>query len=476
MHVLLTGATGFLGRPLVLRLMRDGHELTAWVRDEGAARDALGPEVALVPVGDPESVRAADAIVNLAGAPIAGKRWTAKRKRELTSSRLDTTRAIVAALDSRKRRVLVSASASGYYGDRGDARLAETALPGEGFAAELCQQWELAAREANATVAIARFGIVLGREGGALAKLLPLARAGLAGPIAGGAQWVPWVHLDDAVEAIVHLLAHPVPVANVVSPAPVRQRDFATAIAHAVHRPAIAPAPRLAMRAILGESASVLTASQRVMPDALLAAGFRFRFASLDAALADIVRAPTVEFQRLTELPDADYTRARRPRYQLIARSELAAPIEQVFPFFAAAENLQLLTPPAMRFHIESPRPIAMRAQAVIDYSLAILGVPAKWRTVIEKWQPPKGDEALFVDAQTRGPYRAWWHEHHFHGEGDKTVMEDVVSYAPPLGPLGAIANRLLVERQLRRIFGYRAAMIRQRFGSVSPSHARSQE
>lgn len=357
---------------------------------------------------------------------------------------------------------------------RTDARLAETALPGDGFAADLCQQWERAAREADATVAIARFGIVLGREGGALGKLLPLARAGLAGPIAGGKQWVPWIHLDDAIEAIVHLLAKPIPLANVASPAPVRQKDFAAALGRAVHRPAIAPAPKLAMRAILGEAASVLTASQRVAPDALIAAGFRFRFASLDQALTDIAEAPEIEFHAITEVPDAAYTRERRPRYQLIARSEVAAPIDRVFPFFAAAENLNLLTPPAMRFHIESPRPIAMHAQTAIDYTLAILGVPARWKTVIEKWQPPHDDEALFVDAQAKGPYRAWWHEHHFHGEGDHTVMEDVVSYAPPLGPLGAIANRLLVESQLRRIFGYRAAMIRHRFGSVAPPPARS--
>jgi ligand-binding SRPBCC domain-containing protein len=138
-----------------------------------------------------------------------------------------------------------------------------------------------------------------------------------------------------------------------------------------------------------------------------------------------------------------------------------------VFPFFASAENLQLLTPPAMAFQIETPRPIEMATNATIDYRLEILGVPARWRTVIERWSSPRvnASDAVFVDSQHRGPYRSWWHEHHFHERGGKTVMEDVVYYAPPFGPVGAIANRLLIAGQLRRIFGYRAAMIRQRFG-----------
>jgi len=485
MHVLLTGATGFIGRALSLRLARDGHQITAWVRDPVRARSVLGPDCHLIPSDDADGLRravaAADAVVNLAGEPIVGGvlrgRWTPRRKARLLASRLDPTRALVAAIRAAARfgraPALVSASAVGWYGDRGDEVLSEGARPGEGFAAELCRVWEDAASEAGLStrVVLARIGIVLGREGGALAKLLPVSRAMLGGPIAGGAQWIPWIHIDDLVEGLLHAIVTPSlegPV-NLVGPAPVRQRDFARAIGRAVGRPAIAPTPGFALRAVLGEAASVLIGSQRALPSALLASGYAFRHAELDAALRDLTTTSGVELRRMRrdEAPASSYARARKPRYVLIARTELAAPLARVFPFFASAANLQLLTPPDMAFQIETPQPITMAANAVIDYRLRILGVPARWRTVIEKWSSPRsGDpQAMFVDSQHRGPYRAWWHEHWFEQDGERTVMQDVVYYAPPLGLLGAIANKLVVTGQLRRIFGYRSAMIRQRFG-----------
>jgi uncharacterized protein (TIGR01777 family) len=488
MNIVMTGATGFLGRALALRLARDGHRITAWVRNPLRARSLLGPDCALIEVGDrdrlADAVAAAEGVINLAGEPIIGGvlrgRWTRRRKAELLASRVWPTRAIVAAIHGAAAAghapVFISASAVGYYGDRGDEVLAEHAPPGTGFTAELCRAWEeaaLAARGAAARVVLARFGIVLGREGGALAPLIPLTRALLGGPIAGGAQWMPWIHLDDVVEAIVHALVTPSVegAVNLVAPDPVPQRAFARALGRALGRPALVPAPGFALRALLGEAASVLTASQRAVPAALHAAGFRFRHADLDEALRDLTATPSIEVRRLRrgESPDTAYTRARRPRYLLLARTELAAPLAQVFAFFASAENLPLLTPPGMAFEIETPRPLEMAPDLVIDYRLHILGVPARWRTVIERWSSPRpaATEASFVDAQHRGPYRAWWHEHRFHARGGHTVMEDVVYYAPPLGLLGALANRLMVAGQLRRIFGYRAAMIRQRFGAA---------
>jgi hypothetical protein len=152
---------------------------------------------------------------------------------------------------------------------------------------------------------------------------------------------------------------------------------------------------------------------------------------------------------------------ARKPRYLLECETRLDAPIERVFPFFAEADNLDLLTPSTLAFSIVTPRPIAMAEGTTIDYALRLGGLPMRWRTVIERWQPG----ALFVDAQHRGPYRAWWHEHHFTADGDTTVMVDRVFYAPPLGPLGALAQRLLVRPMLARIFGYRQHAVRLRFG-----------
>ncbi|MEZ4367327.1 MAG: TIGR01777 family oxidoreductase [Kofleriaceae bacterium] len=489
MNFLVTGATGFVGRALLLRLARDHHQVTAWVRDPDRARAALGPGVALVRVDDDAGLGAAiadaDVVINLAGEPIVGRRWTRARKAALRASRVDTTQRLVAAMAANagaaRRPVLVSASAVGLYGDRGDEVLSEHAPAGRGFAAELCVAWEAAAEAARpyaARVVLARIGVVLGREGGALAPLARLTRFGLGGPIAGGRQWVPWIHLDDLVEALVRASvdARLDGAVNLVAPQPARQRDLARALGRALHRPAWAPAPRLALRALLGEAASVLTSSQRVVPSALAAIDHRFRFADLDGALADLTSAPAVSVRRLGrgEAPTSAYLRQRRPREVLRARAVLDAPLAQVVRFFAAAENLNLLVPPAMAFEIQTPRPIAMAPGTTIDYRLRVLGVPFRWRTVIEAWQPPgapapaevaRPADAYFVDAQHRGPYRAWWHEHHFIADGERTIMEDHVYYASPLGPLGALADRVMVRAQLRRIFGFRAAAIRLRYG-----------
>ncbi|MCE9578343.1 MAG: TIGR01777 family oxidoreductase [Deltaproteobacteria bacterium] len=475
MQIVLTGATGMIGRALSSHLVGHGHRVTAWVRDLERAHAELGPDVACVAIADAvgldAAIAGADAVVHLAGAPIVGKRWTKARKRELIESRVATAQTIIASIQRRATPlpVLLSASAIGIYGDRGDELLEETAAAGTGFAAELCEQWEDAARAVGAAatrVVCARIGIVLGREGGALGPLARLARLGLAGPIAGGAQWLSWIHLDDAVRALAFMLTTPTVrgAVNVVGPAPVPQRAFAKALGRAYHRPAFAPAPGFAMRAMLGEAASVLLGSQRVVPAALDRAGFRFEFPALDGALEDLVGSHAIAIRRLraAEAPTVPYLVERPARYVLVAHTVIDRPLAEVMPFFAAAENLALLTPSALRFDIQTPTPIAMAVGATIDYRIKLSGVPMRWRTVIEDWQPG----TKFVDAQHRGPYRAWWHEHHFRADGDRTIMEDRVYYAPPLGPLGWIANRLFVEKQLRTIFAYRAQAIRLRFGA----------
>lgn len=473
LRILVTGATGFLGRALLLRLARDGHHLSALVRDPRRAREALGTAVALVRTGEPAALAAAvadaDAVINLAGEPIVDRRWTAARKRALRDSRVGVTEALATAAAARATPlpVLISGSAVGIYGDRGDDVLDERAPAGTGFAATLCADWETAAARvpAHRTVLL-RTGIVLGPEGGLVARLATPARLRLAGRLGHGRQWMSWIHVTDLVELIAAALTDerwrgPV---NAVAPAPARQAELTRALATALGGGASLPAPAPMLRAVLGERACMLLDGQRCTPSAAQALGFRFAYPTVDAAIAALgAGASTVSISRLPTggAPSVPYLAARRPRYLLETRTELGAPLDQVFPFFAEATNLELLTPPALAFRIVTPQPIPMAAGTVIDYALALGGVPMRWRTVIERWEPGR----RFVDAQHRGPYRAWWHEHHFEAAGDRTIMIDRVYYAPPLGPLGAIAHRLFIRPMLTRIFGFRHHAITLRFG-----------
>jgi uncharacterized protein (TIGR01777 family) len=309
MRIFITGATGFIGRALVLRLQRDGHALSALVRDVQRARSRIGADVALVAADADndefaEALLHADAVVNLAGEPLIG-RWTARRRARMFDSRVRLTERLVAAMRATGTppRVLVSGSAVGYYGDRGDEVLTEENPPGDDFLAELCSEWERAAFGAEhlgVRVLTVRTGIVLGRDGGALAKLLTPFRLGVGGRLGGGRQYMPWIHLHDYVDVISAALADErySGAVNATAPAPVTNREFTRALGAAVRRPAFLPVPGLALKAALGEASTVLLASQRALPKRLEELGFGFRFSTIDPALADIVARPSpVEFR-----------------------------------------------------------------------------------------------------------------------------------------------------------------------------------
>jgi len=279
MKVTVLGASGFVGRALVAALTARGDDVRAIsLRDPArAAETASGSEV----------------IVNLAGAPVAA-RWTDERKRAIANSRVDLPRAFLSALERVERRpnVYVSASAIGYYGMSRTATFTESSPPGDDFLARVCAAWEAEAMHAGSLgmrVAIVRTGVVLGRDGGALAKLLPLFRSGLGGPLASGEQWTSWIHLDDHIGIFLLAIDSYTGALNATAPAPVTNRDFTRALAAAVHRPALLPAPEFALKLVFGEGASILTEGQRVLPEAALAAGYTFRYPDIAAACAALV-------------------------------------------------------------------------------------------------------------------------------------------------------------------------------------------
>lgn len=294
MRITLTGATGFIGARLVHLLRTEGHELRLLSRRPDGRTGYFGwdPLAAPPPAA---SLVGADAVIHLAGAPVA-QRWTRAARREIRRSRIEGTAHLVSALAALPARpkTLISASAIGYYGSRGDALLSEASAPGDGFLAEVCAEWEAAAgraRDLGLRVVTPRVGVVLGADGGALKKMLPAFRAGLGGPLAGGRQWMSWIHAEDLARLLAFVLYTPdlSGAVNAVSPQPVTNAEFTRALGAALHRPAFIPVPGLALRALFGEMAGMLLGSQRILPEAATAAGFRFHHPELAAALRSLL-------------------------------------------------------------------------------------------------------------------------------------------------------------------------------------------
>src|SRR5437868_4126378 len=302
MAIWVTGSTGLVGTALVKALASDGHTVCRLLRPQSKSTSDSkdGFDVAWNPAtGELGGAGVGpDAVVNLAGASIAGGRWTKDRKALLRSSRIDTTRALVKALAkmNARPRVLVSASAIGIYGDRGDEVLTEESKPGTDFLAGLAREWETEALKAEALgirVVLARFGIILSRHGGALAKMLLPFKLGLGGRLGSGKQWMSWIALEDVVGVVRFAIENGAVrgAMNVVAPQPVQNAEFTKMLAKALRRPAFFPVPAFALRLTLGEMAdALLLSSQRVTPQVLEKLGYRFLHADLSAALNAVLQ------------------------------------------------------------------------------------------------------------------------------------------------------------------------------------------
>ena len=299
MKALVTGGTGFVGRQLLELLDRP----TVLSRDVSRGQRAVGQSAGRVVGWDPqagppptEAFEGVDVIFHLAGESVAEGRWTSAQKARIRESRVVGTQNLVAGIARAepRPRVLVSASAVGYYGDRGEEELTEASAPGDDFLADVCVEWERAARVAEqhgVRVVLARTGIVLG-QGGALAKMLTPFKLGAGGPLGNGRQWMPWIHVADLARLYLHAadttsIQGPM---NAVGPHPVRNYEFTKALGRALHRPAFMPAPYLGLRLVFGEFAKVLFASQRVIPQVAIDTGFHFEYPQIAAALAEILK------------------------------------------------------------------------------------------------------------------------------------------------------------------------------------------
>ena len=296
MKILISGGTGFIGKSLVDALLQQGHEIILLARRP----EKILPQNGLKPVawdgkqvGDwAAAAQGADAVINLAGEGIADQRWSARRKKELTDSRIFSTRALTVFIRNspKKPAVFINASAVGYYGNVLSGDVTENSPKGRGFLADLCEQWENEARlaeSAGVRTVLLRTGIVLEKGGGALAKMLFPFRIFAGGPLGSGQQWFPWVHREDVTGAILFSLDHsnlsgPV---NMTAPNPVTMKEFCSQLGHVLHRPSWAPVPAFALKIILGEMAEMLLEGQKAVPQKLTVAGYRFRYTHLYEAL-----------------------------------------------------------------------------------------------------------------------------------------------------------------------------------------------
>lgn len=297
MHILLTGGTGLVGRALCRYFKRQGYQLTVLSRQPskvaGLCRDARGIGN-LNELTDQDPI---DAVINLAGAPIADRPWSQGRRKVLRASRIDLSRNLVDWIAQRKQppAALLSASATGWYGDRGEEPVDETSAPPTAdFASQLCQDWEaevMRAKEFGVRVACLRFAPVLSADGGMLAKLLPVFRLGLGGRLGSGQQWMPWIHIDDLVRLFAHVLADSncAGVYNACSPQPVRNAEFTRALAKAVHRPTLLPAPAWALKLLLGDMSILLIGGQHVQPNRTADSGFEWHYPELSTALYNLL-------------------------------------------------------------------------------------------------------------------------------------------------------------------------------------------
>ena len=309
MNILMTGATGLVGTSLVKKFTNEGHTVYRLMRPETRKRDAKQSGVFDVPwnpsggeIRSPDGSgllqvpAAMDAVINLAGAPVVGARWTKDRKALLRSSRVDTTRGVVRAIAKMDKRpqVLISASAIGYYGNRGDELVTEKSAPGSDFLSELAKEWEneaVKAEEFGVRVVLLRFGIILAKQGGALPQMMMPFKFGLGGKLGSGRQWTSWIALQDVVaiiQAVLRSDSWKGPV-NLVAPQAVRNSDFTKSLGKVMHRPAIFAAPAFALRLAMGEMADTLLGGVRVAPQVLEQQGYRFVHANLDEALNAIL-------------------------------------------------------------------------------------------------------------------------------------------------------------------------------------------
>ncbi len=443
MKVLITGATGLIGKELGKALFLQGHQIVVVSRSRSKALREL-PFPCEILEGDlgksplPKSV-SVDAVFHLMGESIANARWTKAAKDEILNSRVQSTRNLNQSLtDSVK--FYLSASGIGIYGNQPGETLTEQSAGDSSFLSRVCHEWELAADSfsqvsSGATIAKLRIGLVLSKTGGALEKMLFPFKAGVGGPLGSGNHFASWIHIQDLVGIMLYAWDKKVAGAiNGCSPEPVINKEFSRSLAHALNRPLGPSVPRIVLNLLFGEMATILFDDQKAVPKKILDAGYTFKFSNLDLAFKDLL-GDQVGTQEI-----------------FMAEQYVPMKADELFKFFSDAKNLEAITPPSLKFNIVKISSTEMNSGVEIDYRLKIHGLPVKWKTLIQDWEPNK----KFVDTQLKGPYSLWHHTHEFVPWGEGTLMRDSVKFRLPLGYIGWLAAVHFVRNDVSKIFAFR--------------------
>lgn len=452
--VLIAGGTGFLGQELGVALTRLGFKVTVLTRDKRQYVGRMAFPCQLTDWGpaygvDPQRLEQHDVIINLCGVSIADTAWSAKGKKAILSSRVEPTVALVNAVNKCKTpKIFLQASGVGYYGDRGLEILTEESDTGTGFLAETSRAWEAPLKNLNpASVRSCTFriGPVLGQGGGMLGTLDSLYSSGLGASLADGKHYTCWIHVDDLCQLFAAAITDSryKGVLNAVAPNPVPYSNIHREIR--AYKPWFSPpaAPRFALRAIFGKKAELFLSSERAVPEKALQLGFHFRYPTVREAFADLYR-----------------DQQRRGVFWMLKKQWVPRTPEELWPFFADAHNLERITPPFLNFKVKSQSTPTLGEGTIISYSLRLRGIPLRWQSLIERWQPNRE----FVDSQTKGPYAFWFHHHLFEPLAGGTLLTDRVQYALPAGFIGGALANWYVRSDVEEIFNYRTNTVADLF------------
>ena len=414
MKILITGATGFIGKELLKVLDQGNHEITVLTRNIETSQFHI-PIYCQVyqwnPLVSPlktKILKGVDAVINLAGENIASKFWTEKRKNELISSRIMTTRRIVQAIQAMhiRPKFFISASAIGFYGNKGNKELNELSQKGNGFLSKICQSWEneiFKCKDLGVRTVSLRLGMVLGNNGGALEKMIPVFKLCGGGRLGNGMQWMSWIHIKDVVNMIVFLMENNAVegIINAVSPNPIKNKEFTKTLGDFLRRPTIMTIPGFILKFILRDLSDLLLHSQKVSSVKIRNHGFKFQFPIFIDALKEI---------------------CSHSYHEISIKQWVPQPLGKTFSFFKDAKNLEQLTPKFLNFKILKQSTPEIQSGTEFTYRLSLHGLPIIWKSEIKDWVP----NHKFSDTQTKGPYKHWYHTHKFEEKDGGTLIHQL--------------------------------------------------